>query len=46
MLPGSQVFGGFDQTKGESGGCSLNNKLEIDIPFRLEKLESQYEARR
>ena len=39
VLPGSRVFGGFDQTKGESGGCSLNDKLEIDIPFRLEKLD-------
>ena len=25
VLPGSRVFGGFDQTKGESGGCSLND---------------------
>lgn len=36
--PGSPVFAGFDQTTGESGGCSLNEELEIDMPFRLEKL--------
>lgn len=39
VLPGSRVYGGFDQTKGQSGGCSLNDTLEIDLPFRLEKLD-------
>jgi hypothetical protein len=39
MLPGSPLFAGFDKTSGESGGCSLNDKLEIDLPFRLEKLD-------
>jgi hypothetical protein len=39
ILPGSDVFAGFDQTAGESGGCSLNEKLEIVLPFRLEKLD-------
>jgi len=43
VLPGSRVFGGFDQTKGETGGCSLNNTLEIDLPFRLEKLDEPTE---
>jgi hypothetical protein len=43
VLPGSRVFGGFDQTKGETGGCSLNNTLEIDLPFRLEKLDESTE---
>jgi hypothetical protein len=37
--PGSRVFAGFDKTSGESGGCSLNDKLEIELPFRLEKLD-------
>lgn len=39
LLPGSRVFAGFDKTSGESGGCSLNEKLEIEMPFRLEKLD-------
>ncbi len=39
QLPGSRVFGGYDKTSGESGGCSLNEKTEIEIPFRLEKLD-------
>ncbi|WP_431239223.1 hypothetical protein ACQ86B_05705 [Mycolicibacterium aichiense] len=39
VLPGSQVFAGFDLTSGESGGCSLNQKLEIAMPFRLEKVD-------
>lgn len=39
LLPGSRVFGGFDKTSGESGGCSLNSMLVIDMPFRLEKLD-------
>jgi hypothetical protein len=38
LHPGSRIFAGFDRTSGESGGCSLNDKLEIDLPFRLEKL--------
>jgi len=38
VLPGSQVFGGFDTTVGESGGCSLNDKTEIQMPLRLERL--------
>jgi hypothetical protein len=38
ILPGSRIFAGFDKTWGESGGCSLNQKLEIDTPFRLETL--------
>ncbi len=39
LLPGSRVFAGFDKTSGESGGCSLNSMLVIDMPFRLEKLD-------
>lgn len=39
LLPGSHTFAGFDKTTGESGGCSLNEKLEIDLPFRLERLD-------
>ena len=39
LLPGSRVFAGFDVTSGESGGCSLNEKLEIEMPFRMEKLD-------
>jgi hypothetical protein len=38
LLPGSSVFAGFDKTLGESGGCSRNDTLRIDIPFRLERL--------
>ena len=36
--PGSPTFAGFDKTVGESGGCSLNDKLEIAMPFRLERV--------
>lgn len=39
ILPGSTVFAGTDKTSGESGGCSLNEKTQIDMPFRLEKLD-------
>lgn len=39
VRPGSPIFAGFDKTSGESGGCSLNQKLEVDMPFRLEKLD-------
>jgi hypothetical protein len=39
LLPGSGVFAGFDNTSGESGGCSFNEKLEISMPFRLEKVD-------
>ncbi|MGV0713880.1 hypothetical protein ABQE93_00615 [Mycolicibacterium sp. XJ662] len=39
LLPGSRVFAGFDKTTGESGACRLNDKVEIDMPFRLEKLD-------
>ena len=39
VLPGSPVLAGFDQTSGDSGGCSINEKLEILLPFRLEKLQ-------
>ena len=39
MRPGSRVFAGFDKTSGESGECSLNEKLEIDMPFRLDKVD-------
>lgn len=35
---GSPTLAGFDKTTGESGGCRLNDKLEISMPFRLEKL--------
>lgn len=38
LLPGSKVFAGFDKTAGVSGGCRLNEKVEIEMPFRLEKL--------
>lgn len=38
LLPGSSVFAGYDKTSGESGGCSLNEKLQIDMPFRLDRL--------
>jgi hypothetical protein len=38
VRPGSGVFAGFDKTSGESGGCSLNEQLDIDMPFRLERL--------
>jgi len=43
VLPGSRVFGGFDQTKGQSGGCSINDVLQIELPFRLEKLDESAE---
>jgi hypothetical protein len=36
--PGGRTFAGFDKTSGISGGCSLNDKLEIQMPFRMEKL--------
>ena len=35
---GSQVFAGLDKTAADSGDCSINEKLEIELPFRLEKL--------
>ena len=35
---GSQVFAGRDTTAADSGNCSINEKLEIELPFRLEKL--------
>ncbi len=38
LKPDSGVFAGFDVTTGDSGNCSLNEKLEIAVPFRLEKL--------
>jgi hypothetical protein len=38
LLPGSRLLGGFDTTMGASGGCNLNDKLEISMPFRLEKV--------
>lgn len=39
VLPGSRTFGGYDTTSGESGGCSLNDKTEIQMPLRLERLD-------
>ncbi|MGV0787959.1 hypothetical protein ABQF33_13680 [Mycolicibacterium sp. XJ2] len=39
LLPGSRVFAGFDKTSGESGACSLNEMTEIEMPFRLDKLD-------
>jgi hypothetical protein len=39
LLPGSQIFAGFDKTAGQSGACSLNEKLEIAMPFRLERID-------
>lgn len=38
VLPGSPVFAGFDHTKGDSGDCSRNERLEVELPFRLEKI--------
>jgi hypothetical protein len=38
LHPGSNTFAGFDKTTGESGGCRLNEKLVIDMPFRLDKI--------
>lgn len=32
------VFAGRDTTAADSGNCSINEKLEIELPFRLEKL--------
>jgi hypothetical protein len=40
LRPGSPVFAGFDHTAGVSGGCSLNQKLEIELPFRMERLDA------
>ncbi|MGV0806512.1 Rv2253/PknI dimerization domain-containing protein [Mycolicibacterium setense] len=37
LHPGSRELAGFDKTTGESGGCRLNDKLEIVLPFRLVK---------
>nr|WP_090343539.1 hypothetical protein [Mycolicibacterium malmesburyense]CRL74585.1 hypothetical protein CPGR_03216 [Mycolicibacterium malmesburyense] len=39
LLPGSRVLAGFDKTAGESGACSLNEMTEIEMPFRLDKLD-------
>jgi hypothetical protein len=39
VLPGSRVFAGFDKTSGDSGACSRNERLEIELPFRLEKVD-------
>jgi hypothetical protein len=38
LRPGSPTLAGFDKTTGESGGCRLNDKLEINMPFRLDKV--------
>jgi hypothetical protein len=40
VLPGSPVFAGFDHTKGDSGDCSRNERLEVELPFRLEKIDA------
>jgi hypothetical protein len=39
LKAGSPVFAGFDKTSGETGACSLNQKLEIEMPFRLQRLD-------
>lgn len=39
VLPGSNFFAGFDHTKGDSGDCSRNERLEVELPFRLEKID-------
>lgn len=39
LLPGSRVFAGFDKTLTDSGSCRVNQRLEIDLPFRLERLK-------
>jgi hypothetical protein len=39
IVPGSNVLAGTDKTSGESGACSLNQKVQIEMPFRLEKLD-------
>ncbi|MCV7042117.1 hypothetical protein H7I58_25685 [Mycolicibacterium moriokaense] len=39
LQPGSRVFAGIDKTRGRSGGCGKNDTLQIEIPFRLEKLD-------
>ncbi|AKK26674.1 hypothetical protein [Mycobacterium sp. EPa45] len=39
VRPGSRVFAGFDKTSGDSGACSRNEELEIELPFRLEKVD-------
>ena len=39
QLPGLAGVRRIRQDVGESGGCSLNDKLEIELPFRLEKLD-------
>jgi hypothetical protein len=46
LHPGSDTFAGFDKTVGESGGCSRNDKLEIDMPFRLERVDRRGAAGR
>ena len=38
LRPGSPLFAGFDHTSGHSGACSLNQKLEVEMPFRLERI--------
>jgi hypothetical protein len=39
LHPGSRTLAGFEKTTGESGGCRLNDKLVIDLPFRLDKVD-------
>ncbi|MGV0740547.1 hypothetical protein ABQF35_29750 [Mycobacterium syngnathidarum] len=39
MEPGSTVFGGYLNTAGDSGACGVNKSLQIDMPFRLDKIE-------
>ncbi|RDH77164.1 hypothetical protein DVS77_17210 [Mycolicibacterium moriokaense] len=34
----TETFAGVDRTSADSGNCSINEKLEIELPFRLEKL--------
>jgi hypothetical protein len=36
--PDSTTYAGWDKTTGEGAGCGRNDKLQIELPFRLEKL--------
>jgi hypothetical protein len=39
LEPGSGTFAGFDKTSGDSGACSINERLEIEIPFSMQRLD-------
>jgi hypothetical protein len=40
---GSPVLAGVDVTTGNSGSCAINKDLQIELPLRLEKINSTHD---